>query len=452
MILKCCALFVLALAASVGAQAQFTDHFQSNITVTLGPGSNSVGAITQGGAWSITAVQPTGSNFHIVCDSGCGGASSFGDNAVFTAGTTPINITGGWYSSSITNCTSGSACAPQLTIDRKLYVQAFQGTSPWAVSGTFWQATQPVSGTVTTTPPANASTNITQWNSVALGSPSAYGTSPGAVNVNGVNAFITNTPAVTVASTTITGTVAVTQSTSPWVASCTAANCLVNLSQWGGTALGTPTNFGTSPGAVIGGSVNSSVFIGATAAVAAAAGIQKVGVTGNAGAAFDAAENAAPPANVLAVAAETIAQGTQPTAATAGNVRRTLASTEGVQYVQEGNSNRFSCLVTAVTVTTQCQAAPGAGLRAYVTGVSMSNQAATVQTLDIVFGTGTNCATGATALTHKWQFGTVATTTSPFAVFADFPTPLVPTAANAICVRPSAATAFGATLTGYIAP
>ena len=73
-------------------------------------------------------------------------------------------------------------------------------------------ATQPVSGTVT----ANAGTgtftvggtvtanqggapwsqNITQWNSVALGSPSNYGTSPGAVSVPGVNAFVTNTPSV----------------------------------------------------------------------------------------------------------------------------------------------------------------------------------------------------------------------------------------------------------------
>ena len=53
----------------------------------------------------------------------------------------------------------------------------------------------PVSGTFT--PAANASTNITQWNGVALGSPSAYGTSPGAVNVPGVNAFVTNSVAVT---------------------------------------------------------------------------------------------------------------------------------------------------------------------------------------------------------------------------------------------------------------
>src|SRR5258708_7590015 len=38
-----------------------------------------------------------------------------------------------------------------------------------------------------------ANNNITQWNSVSLGSPSAYGTGPGAVNVIGVNAFVTNT-------------------------------------------------------------------------------------------------------------------------------------------------------------------------------------------------------------------------------------------------------------------
>src|SRR5579864_97607 len=42
-----------------------------------------------------------------------------------------------------------------------------------------------------------ASNNITEWNSVALGSPSAYGTGPGAVNVIGVNAFVTNSVAVT---------------------------------------------------------------------------------------------------------------------------------------------------------------------------------------------------------------------------------------------------------------
>src|ERR1019366_5623237 len=39
--------------------------------------------------------------------------------------------------------------------------------------------------------------NITQWNSVNIGSPSNYGTGPGAVAVMGVNAFVTNPVAVT---------------------------------------------------------------------------------------------------------------------------------------------------------------------------------------------------------------------------------------------------------------
>src|SRR5271170_3605169 len=60
-----------------------------------------------------------------------------------------------------------------------------------------------------------ATNNITQWNSVALGSPSAYGTSPGAVNVIGTNAFVTNTVAVsgTVTANAGTGNFTVVQGT-----------------------------------------------------------------------------------------------------------------------------------------------------------------------------------------------------------------------------------------------
>jgi len=78
-------------------------------------------------------------NLDVNCLVGCSASAGFLDNAAFTAGTTPISLTGGWYSTSPTNCTSGSGCAPQLTLDRKLYVQDFQGTSPWVVSngGTF---------------------------------------------------------------------------------------------------------------------------------------------------------------------------------------------------------------------------------------------------------------------------------------------------------------------------
>jgi len=128
-------------------------------------------------------------------------------------GTSPGAVIAGSVNAFVTNTVATTLASTTITGT----VAVTQSTSPWVVSGT-----------VTTTPPANASTNITQWDSTALGAPSAYGTSPGAVTVPGVNAFITNTVATTLASTTITGTVAVTQSTSPWVD---------NLTQVAGVAL-----------------------------------------------------------------------------------------------------------------------------------------------------------------------------------------------------------------------
>jgi hypothetical protein len=226
---------------------------------------------------------------------------------------------------------------------------------------------------------------------------------------------------------------------------CTAATCPINVSQFGGNNVAT----GTGASGV---GIPRITVANDSNVLATQSGTWTDRVVGNTGAALDAANNAAPPANVVVQGVEVIAQGSQPTAATAGNVRRSLATVEGAMFVQEGSSNRFSCFVQAVTATTQCQAAPGAGLRAYVTSAHLANQAATVQTLDIVFGTGAACVTATTALTHKMQFGTNGTTTSPIDLHMTFQTPLVPTAANAICVRPSAATAFGATLTGFIAP
>jgi hypothetical protein len=159
-------------------------------------------------------------------------------------------------------------------------VAVTQSTSPWIVAGggtagspgTAVLTVQgiaggtaiPISGTVTVTPSGLQNVNLTQLNSVALGSPSNYGTSPGGVEVQGVNAFVTNTVATTLASTTITGTVAVTQSTSPWVVSGTVTTTPsglqnVNLTQLDSTALGAPSAYGTSPGNVIVPGVNAFI-------------------------------------------------------------------------------------------------------------------------------------------------------------------------------------------------
>jgi hypothetical protein len=128
---------------------------------------------------------------------------------------------------------------------------------------------QPVSGTVAVS--GTPAFNLTQWAGTVLGTPTNYGTSPGAVIAGSVNAFVTNTVATTLASTTITGTVAVTQSTSPWVvslASTTVTNTVAdNLTQVAGVTLGATavTAFGTAPAAANVPGVNSSLFSGTTA-------------------------------------------------------------------------------------------------------------------------------------------------------------------------------------------
>lgn len=78
-----------------------------------------------------------------------------------------------------------------------------------------------------------------------------------------------------------------------------AAQC--DLTSLNGVSLGSPTNFGTTPTAVAVQGVNSSLFIGTTVAVAAAAGIQKVGISGNAGVSVDGATGSAVPANAVFV-------------------------------------------------------------------------------------------------------------------------------------------------------
>ncbi|MGA7791823.1 MAG: hypothetical protein WCA19_02215 [Candidatus Acidiferrales bacterium] len=366
--------FVTNAVAVTGTFFQSTQPVSCATAATCPVNASQVGTWTvqQGGApWSVsgsgnfTVVQASGANLHVNCDSGCSSSAGFSDNTAFTAGSTAINIAGGWYSTSPTNCTSGNACAPQLTIDRKLFVQDFQGTSPWivsasggsfAVTGTFFQATQPVSCASAATCPVNASQ---------------------------------------------VGTWMVQQGGAPW-----------SVSQSGNW-----TNR----------------------------------ILGNAGGILDAAgQNAASPANELLTGCQF---NTTPTTISSGNMSPEQCGPGGALIVQYGSGAPFSCVVAStVTVTTQCEAAPGAGLRAYVTSASLTNAAATALKIDIVYGTGTNCATGTTALSTAYQFGTLATTTNSFVVSLSFPTPLVPVAANAICVRPSAATAFGATLTGFIAP
>lgn len=315
--------------------------------------------------------------------------------------------------------------------------------TPVPVSGTFFQATQPVSGTVT----ANAGTGTlavsgpvtdTQIRATPLPVSGTVTANAGTGTLAVSNAGLTNVdvalstrlkPADTLTAVTTVGTI-----TNP--VAVTSAG-LTNLDAALSTRL-KPAD--TLAGVTTVATVTNLATIGTSVTPGTA--------TANLGKAEDAA-HASGDTGVLALAVRN--QGAATLTSADGDNSGIGVDAYGAVY-QAPHPGRFSCFLQAVTVTTQCFAAPAAGLRAYVTSVSASNQAATVQTLDIVFGTGANCVTGITALTHKWQMGTNATTTSPQDIEVSFPTPLVPTAANAICVRPSAATAFGVTITGFLAP
>ncbi len=220
-------------------------------------------------------IKPTGQNVqHVICDSGCSGSSATafgiqvrnaGDTAWVNVGFNVANLslpvvlqTGAAVIGSIANtgfnvnnfptgfnvnnfpATQAVSEADGANVTQGAKADA-RSTATDTTAITLMQVLKeisfmeqnPVSRPVT----QNTSpwiTGITQWAGSTLGAMANYGTSPGAVLVPGVNAFITNFPTSFQVSN-FPATQAVTQSTSPWVVSCTTANCTVNLGQVNGT-------------------------------------------------------------------------------------------------------------------------------------------------------------------------------------------------------------------------
>lgn len=104
---------------------------------------------------------------------------------------------------------------------------------------------QCISGSISFTPSGTQNVNVSQYNGVALGSPSNYGTSPGAVSVPGVNAFVTNPvgyssqypSGATPLTATATGTTAATTATLAGTAGKTTYICGFTISADATTAL-----------------------------------------------------------------------------------------------------------------------------------------------------------------------------------------------------------------------
>ena len=171
------------------------------------------------------------------------GADANGNMTVVTTSAGPVTpgtvalasaLIGGQYNSSLPTLTNTQQAAIQVDSSGRLLVGSIANSV--AVTGTFWQATQPVSGTVT----ANAGTGTFAISAASLPLPTGAATS--ALQTTGntsLSSIDTKTPALgqalaaasvpvvlTAAQlTTLTplSTVAVTQSTSPWVVSGTVA-------------------------------------------------------------------------------------------------------------------------------------------------------------------------------------------------------------------------------------
>jgi hypothetical protein len=212
---------------------------------------------TAWGTAPATGAQVLNVNANIVSGGGGGGGN--------------VNVTE-WNTQALGSPTTyGTAPTGEAVIGVNAFITNLPTTQP--VSGTFWQATQPVSiaGTVSVSVsnfPATQAQNLAQLAGSTLGAPSNYGTSPGAVAVQGVNAFVTNTLTVNTHAVTQSGTWtvalsagsaaigtvgvtslpalpagsntigAVTQAGGPWT---------FNLAQVAGTSLGIPTAYGTAP-------------------------------------------------------------------------------------------------------------------------------------------------------------------------------------------------------------
>lgn len=78
---------------------------------------------------SITVVQPTGTNLHTVCDSGCTPTSDKTDEGTFTAGSTTFGLAGGFFQTTATNnaLTTGQMGSFQVTATRALFVNLRNG-------------------------------------------------------------------------------------------------------------------------------------------------------------------------------------------------------------------------------------------------------------------------------------------------------------------------------------
>ena len=329
----------------------------------------------------------------VVADPGTGGSSFAVDTITGTVQVPYVKLMSGTDASEEL---IGGDAANGLDVD----VTRVSGTV--AVSGTFWQATQPVSGTVTANI-GTAGSLATAAKQPALGTAGVASTD--VITVQGIASMTPLLVTATLASTTITGTVAATQS-GTWTV------------QPGNTA-------NTTAWKVDGSAVTQPVSLATNTPLGTVA--------------HDAADSGAPvKIGARAINAEI--------AAVANNDRSDLLTdlVGKLLVLPYANPENFvsGAITTAMTGTTSTSllAAPAAGLRNYITQITVSNAHATVGT-DIVIQDGSG--------------GTTLYTIPAAAVYGGavvvFPTPLrQPTTATAIfCANVTTGASTKVSASGY---
>lgn len=212
--------------------------------------------------------------------------------------------------------------------------------------------------------------------------------------------------AVTMTSTTITGTVAATQS-GTW-----------GLTTWAGSTLGAITTYGTSPGAVLAPSVNAFVTNATALGQAVMASSSPVTIASNQSANAlwgHVATGSAPPSGSTYVGALT-------GGATGGLVQGIIQCSNSVIY--DASTNGSTELV-----------ALSSGRSIYVCGYSIL--AGGTVNVKLIYGTGTACATGSNNMTPAFQL----TAQVGLVDSSTFVRGLKTAASNALCINTSAGVA-----------
>lgn len=140
-----------------GADGAILDGANPTIKATV-TGSNALkvdgSAVTQPVSGTVTVQQSTGTNLHMVCDSGCSGSAGFADNSAFTFGTTAVNPIAGVLDDVATNAaTENAAAIIRMTAQKALHINIRNNSgTELGVSG----APLRVDPTGTTTQPVSA--------------------------------------------------------------------------------------------------------------------------------------------------------------------------------------------------------------------------------------------------------------------------------------------------------